>query len=187
MAAATPLIYLQSTNCCGYYGFGACRKSADFALTEDLKPGLHKFWTPPHEGARSIRRERPFKVSASSPAAISGARSRSPKAGALLHFLPKCMTSHTHSAQRPSSPNRRFPENQRWTRANLPVCRSGSAQRAPEFRARCLDHRYYAVRVRQPFLFILLTASVGRCPEIPTVTIEFTSIIAATSAMDSAL
>jgi hypothetical protein len=41
--------------------------------------------------------------------------------------------------------------------------------------------------VRQPFQFILLTASVRRSPEIPTARIEFTSIIAATSAMDGAL
>jgi hypothetical protein len=46
MAAATPLIYLQSTNCCGYYGFGACRKSADFALTEDFKTWASQILDP---------------------------------------------------------------------------------------------------------------------------------------------
>lgn len=78
-----------------------------------------------------------------------------------------CMTSQTHSAPRPSFPNHHSRENQRSTRANLPACRSGSAQLAPEFRTRCLNHRYYAVRLRQPFQSILPTATNGSVHSSP--------------------
>jgi hypothetical protein len=53
--------------------------------------------------------------------------------------------------RRPSFPNHHSPENQRSTPANLRVFRAKRARRAPGLQARCLDHRYYAVRVRQPF------------------------------------
>jgi len=72
------------------------------------------------------------------------------------------MTAQTRSVPGPSFPNHHSPENHRSTRANLPVCRSGGAQLAPEFRPRSLNHRCYAVRSKQPFRFILLTATVRR-------------------------
>jgi hypothetical protein len=88
----------------------------------------------------------PLTAASPSPAATSAARSRSLKAGALLHFRPRYTIAQTRSVPGPSFPNHHSPENQRSTRASLPVCRPGGAQPAPEFWPRCSDHQYYAVR-----------------------------------------
>ena len=60
-----------------------------------------------------------------SPAAISAAHWRSPKAGALPHFQPVCRTAQIRSVPGSSFPNRRFRESRRSTPANLPACAHG--------------------------------------------------------------
>jgi hypothetical protein len=101
-----------------------------------------------------------FTPAPPSPAATSSAHSRSPKAGALPHFPPMCRTAQTRSVPRSSFPNCRLRENRRSTPANLPACRSERVPPAPELQRRRQDRLCYAVRERQPFEFILLTATV---------------------------
>jgi hypothetical protein len=99
----------------------------------------------------------PFTPAPPSPAAISIARSRSPKAGALPHFPPMCRTAQTRSVSRSSFPNCRLRENRRSTPANLRVCHSERVPLVPELQPRCQDRLCYAVRVRQPCPSILQT------------------------------
>ncbi len=64
--------------------------------------------------------------------AILQARLRSPAAGALRRFQAMYRTVQTHSAPRPSSPNRRFRANRRSTPANRPACRRERVRRVHE-------------------------------------------------------
>jgi hypothetical protein len=66
----------------------------------------------PDEGRERVL---PFTPAPPSPAATSLARSRSPKAGALPHFLPMCRTAQTRSVSGSSFPNCHLREKRRST------------------------------------------------------------------------